>query len=151
MKLWFISQQTLNEKSHIRIIKNLTCLIPVHSSCPFSAWTEKIIPERYKIWPEQKKKILSSAQLSWAERPRFSISPMPTLIGWTVNLSPLIEPILSLLTKRFFSCTIVSLPSSMGFTIVQLHYYPVTLWSSCTIILLHYYPCTLLSSCTIFH
>ncbi len=52
-KWYFISEQTLNEKSHIRIIENLTCLMLVHSSHPFLAWTEKISAreQKRKIYP----------------------------------------------------------------------------------------------------
>jgi len=63
MRIFFVQHNKMkkkmwmneNEKSHKRIIENLTILIPAHWSHPFLAWTEKIKPEPYKIWSEQKK------------------------------------------------------------------------------------------------
>ncbi len=70
----FMGEQTFNEKSRIRIIEQIVCLILIHPSHPFSTWTGKNMLETIWHLSSTEKKNIHSDQFS---RLRFSISQMP--------------------------------------------------------------------------
>ncbi len=78
-KWYFFGEQTFKEKkSCIKTIEKFPCLVLVHSSCQFPTWTEKIEPDWYQIWVEQRifSSSLCSIEQSRAERGKI-VLPMP--------------------------------------------------------------------------